>query len=50
MIRHKGLIGNFLLIDKLEGKNILDMDKIKLEGKADKLIHLASFCKIPKIN
>ena len=61
MTGHKGLIGSFLLkfledrgdeavllIDKREGKDILDMDKIKLEDGADMLIHLASFCKINK--
>lgn len=58
---HKGLIGSFLLkrlikeghkaillIDKREGKNILDLDKIELKDKADVMIHLASFCKINK--
>lgn len=59
---HKGLIGSFLLkrlvelghkpvllVDLREGKNILKMDEFELEGKADVLIHLASFCKINKI-
>src|SRR3989344_5606804 len=61
MTGHKGLIGNFLLkyledrgdeavllIDKREGKNVLNIEKIEFNGKIDMLIHLASFCKINK--
>ncbi len=59
---HKGLIGSFLLkklvaqghkpvllVDIREGKNILDLNKMKLSESADVFIHLASFCKINKI-
>lgn len=58
---HKGLIGSFLLrflesrgdeavllIDKQDGKDILDIEKIKFNREVDMLIHLASFCKINK--
>jgi len=58
---HKGLIGSFLLkrlmergdtplllIDKREGKDILDIGSNQLIEKADIFIHLASFCKINK--
>ena len=61
MTGHKGLIGSFLLkrleergdkavllIDIRDGKNVLDLDKIKLNEKVDVFIHLASFCKINK--
>ena len=61
MTGHKGLIGNsllsrlvdredkpVLLIDKKEGNDVLDIDKMKLEDRADAFIHLASFCKINK--
>lgn len=61
MTGHKGLIGSFLLerlkkeghqpvllIDKREGKDIENINKIKLNEKADMMIHLASFCKINK--
>ena len=61
MTGHKGLIGSFLLkrleergdkavllMDLRDGKNVLDMDKIKLNEKVDVFIHLASFCKINK--
>ena len=61
MTGHKGLIGSsllsrlvdredkpVLLIDKREGNNVLDIDKMKLEDRADAFIHLASFCKINK--
>jgi len=59
---HKGLIGSFLLerlvkeghtpvllIDKRDGKDILDLNKTILTEKVDVCIHLASFCKINKI-
>jgi nucleoside-diphosphate-sugar epimerase len=59
---HKGLIGSFLLkrlirgghkavllIDKREGKNILNLSQTKLNEKVDVFIHLASFCKINKV-
>ncbi|MDD4467633.1 MAG: NAD-dependent epimerase/dehydratase family protein [Candidatus ainarchaeum sp.] len=59
---HKGLIGSFLLkklialghkpvllVDLREGKNILNLDEMKLSEPADVFIHLASFCKINKI-
>jgi len=62
MTGHKGLIGSFLLkrliseghkqvllIDKREGKNILDLNKVNLKENAEVLIHLASFCKINQI-
>jgi UDP-glucose 4-epimerase len=58
---HRGLIGNFLLqkleemghkavlkIDAREGKDILDIQKIKLDEKADLMIHLAAICRINK--
>jgi len=61
MTGHKGLIGSFLLkrleergdkavllIDLRDGKNVLDIDKIKITEKVDVFIHLASFCKINK--
>ncbi|MFH1607869.1 MAG: NAD-dependent epimerase/dehydratase family protein [archaeon] len=59
MTGHKGLIGSFLfkrlvdeghepvlLIDKRDGKNIVDMDKFELSQPVDVMIHLAAFCKI----
>lgn len=59
---HKGLIGSFLLkklialghkpvllVDLREGKNILNLNEMKLSEPADVFIHLASFCKINKI-
>lgn len=61
MTGHKGLIGNFLekrlygeghesvlLVDKRDGKNILDMEKFRLKEPVDVMIHLAAFCKINK--
>ncbi|MCX6748380.1 MAG: NAD-dependent epimerase/dehydratase family protein [Candidatus Pacearchaeota archaeon] len=58
---HKGLIGSFLLkaliergdkpillIDKRDGKNVLDIDKEQINEKVDMFIHLADFCKINK--
>jgi len=61
MTGHKGLIGSsllkrlegrgdeaVLLVDKREGKNILDMNNFGLEEPVDMMIHLASFCKISK--
>ena len=61
MTGHKGLIGSFLLkkliadghkpvllVDKRDGKNILDINKFGLEKSADMMIHLAAFCKINK--
>ncbi len=61
MTGHKGLIGEFLLrkllergdepvalIDLREGKDILDIHNLGIEGKADVLIHLAALCKINK--
>jgi len=59
MTGHKGLIGSsllkklitdghepVLLVDKRDGKNILDINKFELEKPADMMIHLAAFCKI----
>lgn len=59
MTGHKGLIGSFLLkrliseghepillIDKRDGKNILDIDDYDIEKPVDIMIHLAAFCKI----
>ena len=59
MTGHKGLIGTFLLrrlieqghkpvllIDKRDGKDILDIDKFEISEPVDMMIHLASFCKI----
>jgi len=59
MTGHKGLIGSsslkklieqghepVLLIDKREGKNILDINKFELDKPVDLMIHLAAFCKI----
>ena len=59
---HKGLIGSFLLkrliteghkpillVDKREGKDILDLNKMHINEHIDVFIHLASFCKINKI-
>jgi len=59
MTGNKGLIGSFLLkrliaeghepvllIDKRDGKNILNMNKFELEEPVDVMIHLAAFCKI----
>lgn len=61
MTGHKGLIGSFLLkrlieqghkpvllIDKRDGKDILDINKFELNEPVDMMIHLASFCKIQK--
>lgn len=61
MTGHKGLIGSSLLeklkrrgdepvilIDKRDGKDILDIDGIELNEKVDVFIHLAAFCKINK--
>ncbi|MBD3252770.1 NAD-dependent epimerase/dehydratase family protein [Candidatus Pacearchaeota archaeon] len=58
---HKGLIGSFLLkklkeighepvflVDKREGRNVLDVDSVSFNGKIDLFIHLADFCKINK--
>ncbi len=58
---HKGLIGSalleklksqghnpILLIDKREGQDILDIDKVQLAEKPDIFIHLAAACKINK--
>src|SRR3989344_2877316 len=59
MTGHKGLIGSsllkklitdghepVLLVDKRDGKNILDINKFELEKPAYMMIHLAAFCKI----
>jgi len=61
MTGYKGLIGSFLLeelkkrghnpvllVDKKDGTDIIDLDKIKLNEKCDLMIHLASFNKINK--
>lgn len=61
MTGHRGLIGTFLmkrlqergnkpvlLVDKREGRDIVNISSFKLEDRADMLIHLASFCKINK--
>jgi len=61
MTGHKGLIGTsllerlereghkpVLLVDKREGKNVLDINSFELNESADVLFHLASFNKINK--
>jgi nucleoside-diphosphate-sugar epimerase len=61
MTGHRGLIGSFLLkrleekgdepvllVDKRDGKDISEINKIVLKEKTDVMIHLASFCKINK--
>ena len=58
---HKGLIGSFLLkalieqghkpillIDKRDGKNVVDIGKEQISEPVDIFIHLADFCKINK--
>ena len=61
MTGHMGLIGSFLLeklkqrgdiplflMDKRDGNDIMDIENLKLNERADVMIHLASFCKINK--
>ena len=61
MTGHKGLIGSsllsellkekhepILLLDKKDGRNILDIENFSLRKSADLMIHIAAYCKINK--